>query len=114
MINDVLLLRTVDDRSTTPLTTRSLTPMQTLSLDQVIKDVKLIVAGALIIIAWEMLMMTKAMTAMMMPLVITMAKVAVDCRRPRETMPTVISTTTHHKVMSTIDFANWEHNFNLV
>ena len=46
--------------------------MQTLSLDQVIKDVKLIVEGVLIIIAWEMLMMTKAMTAMMMPLVITM------------------------------------------
>ena len=46
--------------------------MQTLSLDQVIKDVKLIEEGALIIIAWEMLMMTKAMTAMMMPLVIKM------------------------------------------
>ena len=67
-------------------------------------------------------MMTEAITAkmmmmmmmMMMTLVITMTKVAVDCRRPRETMPTVISTTTHHKVMSTIDIANWEHSFNLV
>ena len=38
MMNDVFLLRTVDDRSTTPLTTRSLIPMQTLSLDQVSKD----------------------------------------------------------------------------
>ena len=71
-MDDVLLLRTVDDRSTTPLITRSLTQMQTLSLDQVIKDVRLIVAGVLIIISWEMLMMTKAMTVMMMPLVITM------------------------------------------
>ena len=73
MMDDVLLLRTVDDRSTTPLTTRNLIPMQTLSLDQVSKDIiKLNVVGVLIIIVWEMLVMTKAMTVMMMPSVITM------------------------------------------